>query len=201
MQRKREVYGTVYADPPWQESGGGKVKRGADRHYPLMKLEDIVRSIWLSGFFSPQADAHMYLWVTNNFLPEGLEVMRQLGFRYVTNTVWVKMWNSGLPLNSPPFDRLHSLEVAQEHLQIGLGQYQRGAHELLLFGVRGQSMIPEPKDRLPSVVFHPRLKHSEKPEVFRERIERVSPPPYLELFARRPAENSNQAWTVWGNEV
>lgn len=35
-------YKTIYADPPWPESGGGKIKRGADRHYPLMKVKDII---------------------------------------------------------------------------------------------------------------------------------------------------------------
>lgn len=187
-------YRTIYADPPWKERGGGKCKRGADRHYPLMSLDDIHRTLLLCPELRIAEDAHCWLWVTNNFLPEGLELLRRLGFRYVTNTVWAKMVDTSVRRIEP----VSICDLAAEYLQIGLGQYQRGAHELLLFGTRGNACVPATKDRLPSVVFAPRSrKHSEKPEVFRERIERVSPGPYLELFAREP----RPGWTVWGNEV
>lgn len=63
-------YEIIYADPPWYESGGGKIKRGADRHYPLMKTKDIM------ALNVPSAEnAHLYLWVTNNFMADGLKVM------------------------------------------------------------------------------------------------------------------------------
>ena len=108
-----EKFKTVLLDPPWYERGGGKIKRGADKHYPIMKTPDIIRTITQCEHWNNIDDnAHMYLWVTNNHLESGLFVMRSLGFRYVTNIVWVK-------------DR------------IGLGQYARGKHELLLFGTRG----------------------------------------------------------------
>jgi len=171
-------YATLLADPPWLERGGGQVKRGADRHYPLMATRDIcalpVRDLALD-------DAHLYLWVTNNFLPDGLEVMRAWGFRYVTNLAWGKV-RDGKP-------------------QQGLGQYFRGAHELLLFGVRGRVPYRTTADgkraQHPSLVLEPRGEHSRKPEVFHRIIEKVSPGPYLELFARRPMPG----WAVWGNEV
>lgn len=185
---------TSSLDPPWLERGGGKIKRGADRHYPLMKLDDIHRTIFTSPVWTPADDAHMYLWVTNNFLPQGLELMRRLGFRYVTNTAWVKMadeWSAAAAALHSPNEKAAAL------LQIGLGQYQRGAHELLLFGVRGKAMVPEPRDRLPTVVFAPRGRHSEKPVVFYDRIERASPGPYLEVFAR----SEREGWTSWGLEV
>lgn len=199
------AYKTITADPPWKESGGGKIKRGADRHYPLMSLRDIDRTIRTCPKFLPADDAHLYLWVTNSFLPEGLELMRLLGFRYVTNTAWVKMkdWDfDGIPVDQEE-EYTSFLEIATWSLQKGLGQYQRGAHELLLFGTRGKAMVPPPPDRLPSVVFAPRVqrsgkdKHSAKPEEFYKRIELVSPGPFLELFAREPRKN----WEVWGNEV
>lgn len=182
---------TICLDPPWKESGGGKIKRGADRHYPLMNLRDIYRTVVSARPFVPAADAHLWLWVTNNFLPDGLSLMTQLGFRYVTNVAWVKA------KEKKTIGQWKIRNELEDHLQIGLGQYFRGAHELLLFGVRGKAMVPGPKDRLPSVVFAPRGRHSEKPEVFYERIERVSPGPYLELFAR----SSREGWTSWGNEV
>lgn len=83
-----------------------------------------------------------------------------------------------------------------ERLQIGLGQYLRGAHELCLLGVRGDAMVPAPADRLPSVVFAPRGLHSAKPPVAYAVIERVSPGPRAEMFARTP----RPGWAVWGNE-
>jgi N6-adenosine-specific RNA methylase IME4 len=169
---------TLLADPPWWEHGGGKSKRGADRHYPLMKTKDIV-DLEVRGLPVSQVvadDAHIYLWVTNNFLPDGLKVMEAWGFRYVTCITWTKD-------------------------KIGLGQYFRGKSEQLLFGVRGKTLyqtLPDGK-RAQGVtsVEAPRGRHSAKPEVFREMIERVSPGPYLELFARVRAPG----WDAWGNEV
>lgn len=162
------------ADPPWLERGSGKIKRGADRHYPLMKTRDIcalpVRD-WMV------ADSHLYLWVTNNFLPDGLTVMSAWGYRYVTCITWMK-------------DRP------------GLGQYFRGITEHCLFGVRGRVPYRLSADggRLQGMTGFfdaPRGEHSAKPETMRRMIERVSPGPYLEMFARRPAVG----WDVWGNEV
>lgn len=110
-----EKYHTLYADPPWHESGGGKIKRGADRHYGLMKTKDIMTYLDDNGIaplISP--DAHLYLWTTNNFLKDALSVMEAWGFRYVTIITWNKEGN------------------------IGLGQYFRGTTEHCLFGVRGR---------------------------------------------------------------
>ena len=156
---------TVVLDPPWNESGGGRIKRGADTHYPLLKSADMPAVI--------SVDAHMYMWVTNTFLPDGLWLMSQLGFAYKTNVVWVKQ-------------------------RIGLGQYFRGQHELCLFGVKGNSYAVRTGDKtISSVVKADRGKHSKKPDVFLELVEKRSNGPYLEVFARRVREN----WTCWGNEV
>ena len=103
-------YATLYADPPWPERGGGKIKRGADRHYALMSVADI--SAMPFGEWAAW-NAHLYLWVTNNYLPAGLECVKAWGFRYVTMVTWVK-------------DRA------------GLGQYYRGRTEHCLFAVRGR---------------------------------------------------------------
>lgn len=72
-------YDIIYADPPWNEAGGGKIKRGADRHYPLMRTKEIIA---LPVMDLAADNAHLYLWVTNNFLPDGLEVMKAWGFEY-----------------------------------------------------------------------------------------------------------------------
>lgn len=170
-----QKYRTIYADPPWMESGGGKIKRGADRHYPLMRtseiagLGDFVKSI-------SSDNSHLYLWVTNNFLPDGLTVMHAWGYRYVTMITWMK-------------DR------------IGLGQYYRGMTEHCLFGVKGNCeyrLKPDGKRAQGRTGFIASAgRHSEKPKEMREMIELVSWGPRLEMFARCRVEG----WEVWGNEV
>jgi N6-adenosine-specific RNA methylase IME4 len=119
---------------------------------------------------------HLYLWTTNNFLPDALKVMAAWGFTYKTMITWVK-------------DR------------IGLGQYYRGITEHCLFGVKNVLPYKTSSDgkRLQgkTVIIAPKGQHSEKPVEMREMIEKVSYSPYIELFARKPAPG----WHVWGNEV
>ena len=156
-------YKTIYADPPWLEIGGGKIKRGADRHYSLMKTQDIknlpVQSI-------ADDDCWLFMWVTNNFLKDGLDIMEHWGFRYITNIVWVK-------------DRF------------GIGYYFRGQHEICLFGVKGK-LKPKVKNQS-TVVFDKRHKHSAKPNQMYFKIENVSHEPRIELFARQTVEGWD-AW-------
>lgn len=167
------AYQTVMADPPWFEAGGGKIKRGADRHYPLMKTPDIC-ALPVRTWAAP--DCHLYLWVTNNFLEDGLEVMGAWGFRYVTTITWMKD-------------------------KAGLGQYFRGITEHCLFGVRGRIpyQLSDDGGRLQGITGFfeaPRGEHSEKPAKLRQMVEKVSPGPRLEMFARKPVDG----WEVWGNE-
>ena len=167
-------YRTLLMDPPWNETGGGKIKRGADRHYPLIKPKDMLPTI-IAGINEKGRiadDAHCYMWVTNNFLKDGLQLMEDLGFRYITNIVWVK-------------DRF------------GLGQYFRGQHELMLFGVKGKfhrNKIPD--SSCASVIHAKRRKHSQKPVDQYTRVESISAGPYLEMFAR----SNRDGWDVWGND-
>ena len=163
---------TIYADPPWNESGGGKIKRGADRHYPLMKTKDIMA---LPIQDIADENCHLYLWVTNNFLGDGLKVMEAWGFRYITIITWVK-------------DR------------IGLGQYYRGITEQCLFGVKGNlpyKIIDGKRQQGVTTISAPKTKHSQKPIEMRSMIEKVSYAPYIELFAREEFKN----WHSWGNEL
>ena len=167
-------FACVVLDPPWNERGGGKIKRGADKHYPLMKLPQIKETVLKCAHYEDIADnAHMYMWVTNNFLSQGLDLMATLNFEYKTNIAWFK----------PSF---------------GLGQYFRGQHELCLFGVRGKGMaVRTQSNSLPSVVLGAKTGHSRKPEAFMALVERRSKGPYLELFARQQRPN----WVCWGNQL
>lgn len=167
-----KIYKTILADPPWSEYGAGRIKRGADRHYKLMSVKEIM-AFPVRHFFGD--NAHLYLWVTNNYLPAGLKVMEAWGFIYKTTVTW------GKP-------------------SIGLGQYFRGQTEHCFFGVRGNlpyKIINGKRQQGSTLILAPRHKHSQKPEEMRRMIERVSYPPFLELFARR----SCPGWDVMGDEV
>ena len=165
-------YKTIYADPPWLERGGGKIKRGADRHYELMKTKDIMV---LPVKDLAEDNCHLYLWVTNNFLLDGLKVMEAWGFRYVTTITWVK-------------DKM------------GLGQYYRGMTEHCLFGVKGvlpYKIFDGKRQQGTTALIAPRTIHSKKPVEMYSTIEKVSYMPYIELFAR----NTRDGWDLWGNET
>ena len=176
MKIRRVRYGTMVADPPWPEVGGGKITRGAQKHYPVMKVPDIAALMARVVSRRMATNAHLYLWVTNNFLESGLFVMKFCGFRYVTLITWKK-------------DR------------VGLGQYYRGVTEHTLFGIRGNPgyrVLPNGKRAQGLTGYDaPRGRHSEKPDQIHRWAEAVSPGPYIELFARA----SRPGWTVWGNEV
>lgn len=170
----------ILIDPPWNETGGGKIKRGADRHYPLIKTRDIPGVIKSSGIWLPADNAHLWLWATNNKLPDALEVGAALGFEYKSSVAWIKM--------------------REGKVQIGIGQYLRGAHELLLFFVRGKGQSSDAwtgRRDVRSVIIAPRTAHSRKPVESYELVERVSKGPRVELFARSGRED----WLSWGDEL
>ena len=167
-------YKAVVIDPPWRETGGGKIKRGANKHYKVLTAPDIIKTICQSDVWNDiDDDAHLYLWVTNSFLPDGLKVMESLGFKYMTNICWSK-----------------------NHM--GLGQYFRGKHELCLFGVKGRGFSSKTPDRtISSVIEAKKTGHSRKPDAFYDLVEKRSLGPYLNMFARR----SRNGWAAWGDEV
>lgn len=185
-------YRCIVIDPPWPEYGGGG--RGAQRHYSLLRVPEIAKVILRSPMWLPADDAHCWVWTTDTYLPSALGLIETLGFRYVRTFVWVKMTDE-LYRGASAYQ---SLAVAETSLQIGLGQYARGSHEFCLFGARGASMVPAPKNRPPSVLFAPKQEHSRKPDTcFTEWFERVSPGPGLEMFARTP----RPGWDSWGNQI
>jgi N6-adenosine-specific RNA methylase IME4 len=139
----------------------------AVNHYPTMTVAGVAA---LPVKELAAFDAHLHLWTTSTFLPAAFQVLSAWGFEYKSVFVWVK---EGM----------------------GLGNYWRVATEFLLLGVRGS--CPFLDHGQPNWIATPRGIHSEKPQEIRALIERVSPGPFLELFARREA----LGWTVWGNEV
>jgi N6-adenosine-specific RNA methylase IME4 len=144
-------------------------KHAPETHYPCMPLQEI-KQIQVPA----AEDALLLLWGVNSLLPEALEVIAAWGFSYVTNLVWVKQ-------------------------SIGLGVWARNRHELLLLARRGKFSPPEPDERPDSVIEADRLRHSQKPDLAYERIEKAWPrASKLELFARGAAR---PGWTTWGNRA
>jgi N6-adenosine-specific RNA methylase IME4 len=170
---------TVLADPPWRFANRtGKVApehRRLDR-YDTMKLEDI-KALPVASHVAK--NSHLYLWVPNALLPEGLEVMQAWGFRYVSNVVWAKRRIDGGPDGR------------------GVGFYFRNVTELILFGVRGSMRTLAPARSQVNMIETRKREHSRKPDEQYEFIESCSPGPFLELFAR----NSRPGWEAWGDEA
>lgn len=171
---------TILADPPWQfQNRTGKMAPEHKRlnRYPTMRLDDIKE---LPVAQVADEDSHLYLWVPNALLPEGLEVMKAWGFQYKTNIIWEKVRKDGAPDGR------------------GVGFYFRNVTEILLFGVRGRNVRTLPPARVQvNLIRSQKREHSRKPDEMIALIEACSPGPYLELFARGKREN----WTLWGNQA
>ncbi len=180
-----EAFPVICCDPPWAERGGGKIKRGADKHYDVMKTPDILQAMIRAECWRPATDSALVMWSTMSSLVDSLWLMDGLGFRYVTHGVWVKT----------------KADLAGG-LAIGLGQYARGCHELFLIGTRGHGFAVKTDDRsLPSVIMAPSPRengkrvHSRKPPEFTQWIEKRFNGPYLEMFAR---QGDRPGWSYWG---
>jgi N6-adenosine-specific RNA methylase IME4 len=171
---------TILADPPWQfQNKTGKVAPEHRRlsRYSTLTLEDIKRL----PVASVAADvAHLYLWVPNALLPEGLAVMQAWGFQYKSNIVWHKVRKDGGSDGR------------------GVGFYFRNVTELVLFGVRGKNARTlAPGRRQVNLVSTRKREHSRKPDELYPIIEACSSGPFLEMFAR----GARGGWTVWGNQA
>lgn len=167
-------YKTIYIDPPWMERGGGKIKRGADRHYPLMKTSDIAKLPIKN--LADENGCHLYMWTTNNFIKDAFCLLDEWGFEYITLITWNK-------------DRM------------GLGQYFRGLTEHCIFACTSKRLpyktIDGKRQQGVTGFYEAKTIHSRKPIAMREMIEKVSYSPKIEIFARQ----SLDGWDCWGNEV
>ena len=173
-------FGTILADPPWQfQNRTGKVAPEHTRlsRYSTMSLPEI-KSLPVVHAAAPVC--HLYLWVPNALLPEGLEVMKSWGFQYKSNIVWHKIRKDGGSDGR------------------GVGFYFRNVTELILFGVRGKNARTlDPGRSQVNYVCSRKREHSRKPDEQYSLIEQCSRGPFLELFARGGRTN----WTSWGNQA
>lgn len=210
---------TIVADPPWPyrnpgefTTGGTAVARGAGSHarYGSMSIADIC------ALAPPVADdAHLYLWTTNAFVCEAHEVAEAWGFRVITMCTWVKtteapidkycagckemgcpVCGAEVPCHKHEWEGKVGLPVGMVRASPRSGYYFKGATEHCLFGVRGKGGRKW-LTQIPTAWLWPRAPHSAKPDAFYDMVERVSPAPRLELFARR----NRLGWDTFGDEA
>lgn len=175
----KRKFATVLADPPWQfQNRTGKMAPEHKRlsRYPTMTLQEI-KDLPVEAIVADTA--HLYLWVPNALLADGLQVMEHWGFTYKTNLIWYKVRKDGGP------DRR------------GVGFYFRNVTEMILFGVRGKNARTlQPGRSQENIISSQKREHSRKPDEQYHIIETCSPGPYIELFAR----GQRKKWFVWGNQ-
>lgn len=171
---------TIYADPPWRfQNRTGKVAPEHKRlnRYETMPLEDI-KTLPVNQITAEKA--HLYLWVPNALLPDGLEVMKAWGFEYKGNIIWEKVRKDGEPDGR------------------GVGFYFRNVTEILLFGIKGENnRTLAPARSQVNLIRTQKREHSRKPDEVVSIIESCSPGPYIELFAR----GVRDGWAMWGNQA
>ncbi len=173
-------FGTVLADPPWRFSNRtGKMAPEHKRlsRYETMTLDDICE---LPVPQITDEPSHLYLWVPNALMPEGLRVMQAWGFTYKSNLIWHKIRKDGGPDGR------------------GVGFYFRNVTEMILFGVRGKNARTlAPGRRQVNFLATRKREHSRKPDEQYDIIESCSFKERIELFAR----GTRPGWTVWGNQA
>lgn len=171
---------TILADPPWQfQNRTGKVAPEHKRlnRYGTLNLDEIKA---LPVADAAAETAHLYLWVPNALLPDGLAVMEAWGFKYKSNVVWQKIRKDGGPDGR------------------GVGFYFRNVTEILLFGTRGKNARTlQPGRTQVNILCTRKREHSRKPDEQYPLITSCSPGPYLELFAR----GKRDGWAIWGNQA
>ena len=176
----KKKFSTILADPPWQfQNSTGKIAPEHKRlnRYPTLDLEKI-KALPVDEISNDRC--HLYLWVPNALVSEGLDVMKSWGFQYKSNIIWQKIRKDGEPDGR------------------GVGFYFRNTTEMLLFGVKGKNVRTlKPGRTQVNVIKSRKREHSRKPDEQYKIIEGCSWGPYLELFARGKRKN----WTVWGNEA
>jgi N6-adenosine-specific RNA methylase IME4 len=178
-QNIRGRFGTILADPPWRFSNRtGKMAPEHNRlsRYTTLSLKQI-SELPVNEIAAKQS--HLYLWVPNALLAEGLEVMKSWGFTYKTNLIWHKIRKDGEPDGR------------------GVGFYFRNTTEMILFGIKGKLRTYQPGRRQVNIIRTRKREHSKKPDELYDIIEKCSPGPFLEIFAR----GSREQWISWGNEI
>lgn len=194
-------FATIVADPPWDYSrklsGGGTSgyspvhhsrggNRGAANHYSTLSMEEL-RMLPVEAIAAEQA--HLYLWTTSAFVVEAHLLAEAWGFAPKVLIPWIKTKRKS---HSAVLSAGGDLSAG---VRMGMGLYIRHCAEFILFAVRGKA--PTLRKDVLGVLFAPQGRHSEKPEEAYHMIERLSPTPRLELFAR----SLRHGYEVWGDQI
>lgn len=178
VQAPTKRYRTIVADPPWRYDShwGAGIAPRPDLGYGTMTQAELLNlpvGLWGAD------DSHLYIWVTNSMMAEGLQLVKGWGFELKTILTWVK-------------GRMENGRLIQH---IGLGHFYRNSTEHILFSVRGKlSML---NHDAPTAFVAERHQHSEKPAAFYDMVQHMSPGPYLDVFARK----QRFGWDTWGDEA
>jgi len=170
------TYSVLYIDPPWSyknKKTGGSMVSGSASKYPTLSLYEI-KNLPIQAIC--EKNCVLFLWATVPLLPDALEVMKAWGFKYKTTIFWRKI------------------------MSLGMGFWFRGQVEILLFGIKGKVKAFRLQEA--NFIQCKSEKHSKKPEIFRELIERavhqtMENPRFIELFATKRTEG----WECWGKEI
>lgn len=174
-----KTYTTILADPPWRFTNRtGKMAPEHKRlnRYRTLSTEELCAIPVSEAAASP---SHLYLWVPNALLVEGIQVLSAWGFQYKTNLIWHKVRKDGGPDGR------------------GVGFYFRNTTEMVLFGIKGSMRTLPPGRRQVNMIRSMKQEHSRKPEELYRVIEACSPGPFLELFAR----GTRPGWDSWGDQA
>ncbi len=176
----KKRFGTILADPPWRFiNRTGKMAPEHKRlaRYETMTVEEICA---LPVVDAARDRAHLYLWVPNALMPDGLRVMEAWGFTYKSNLIWHKIRKDGGPDGR------------------GVGFYFHNVTEMILFGVRGKNIRTlAPGRSQVNFMATRKQEHSRKPDEQYAIIEACSEGPYFELFAR----GRRSGWMSWGAQA
>lgn len=175
---KQPTFATIVADPPWTPALGGSWGARVDKGRP-QRFYDTLTLDQIKGIEVPAADqAHLYLWCLTQHVDWGYEVARSWGFEPVTLLTWCK-----------PGPGVGRFRCNTEHVLVA----RKGSRHGNPFGQGGRHA-----QATDGTYFDwPRGRHSEKPEAFYQLVERLSPAPRLDMFAR----SRRLGWAAWGNEV
>lgn len=215
---EKNKFNLLVCDPPWSfddRLSMSDVKRSAEAQYPVLNIEEI-KKLRVKDITAD--DAVLALWIPSSLLQEGLDTMKSWGFRQTQTHIWVKTkkdifkellveFGGSVLLSTKESLTKKSILAGIESFQnsfdwddllgFGMGRLFRQCHEVCLLGVRGKPYQNLKNKSQRSVHFGTNLRHSAKPEILQERLEKMFPEAKkLELFARRKRKD----WTCLGND-
>ena len=174
-----ETYTLIYADPPWKQSRGGRKSvrpnsSGKELEYPTCSLEEIKEHLQQATSLTSD-NSILFLWTIDKYLFEAEQIAKDLGYKLHARMIWNKV--TGIPA---------AFTV-------------RYAHEYLLYMYKGKltPVAKEERGKISTVFTEQVTRHSKKPQIAYEIIERLYPEAKkLEMYAR----NTRSGWDCWGNE-